>query len=72
MARGAADVRVGRVLEADRPLTWRLARGGDAHRNRHDVGKRSLLVTLRAVTSGRILMMTDLAPARWLECQLLA
>src|SRR5947207_3357754 len=69
MAIGAADARVCRVREGDRPRVRRSIR--NRHRDRLGTSRRELTtsVTRRAVTGRRRLMMTDLATAWWHECE---
>ena len=58
--------------EGDRPFARGLARGGDADRDRNDLGKAPLLVALGAVGPARVLVVADLAAARRLESELRA
>jgi len=67
VALGAGDVRMRRVLEADRPIPWRLAR--NAHPDGGRVCRSDLpgLMTGGTVRFRRPLVVADLAATRWLE-----
>jgi hypothetical protein len=67
MAVDAVKVSVTFVPEGDGSFTLRLARGGDADLDRHDLGKAPFFVASRAVAACRILVMADLAAARRFE-----
>jgi hypothetical protein len=56
--------------EGDRPFARGLPRGGDADRDRNDLGKAPLLMALGTVALGWGLVVADLAPARRLEREL--